>query len=235
MTWTGCRKDDLKINDPGTESHLSLRFRFMHGAQPFSMDSVYTDGFGSSVRFTAVRFLLHGFTPLQEQGFEQGAWPEAWCLADASSPNTEWPLGIVKTGSIHFLRTTTGLSSEQDRLLPEQCPCPAAMHAMLTDTLGSGYDVLVLEGRVDSDGDGNVSDDDQLFRIRCASNDYKTPLMIHAHADVFLLRDAVLDVRVDMAKLLKDIDLPDGPVAIGDGPVDDQAMNNLTQGALGEP
>ncbi len=231
----GCRKDDLKINDPGTESHLALRFRFMDGGAPFSLDSTYTDGFGTAVRITGVHFLLRGFTALQEQGFETGSWPGAWCVGDASDPDRTFPLGVVRAGSIHFLRASTGADSTLDRLAPWQCTEPSLLAPLWADTLGCGYSTLFLSGIVDTDGDGQAGPLDQPFSIRCTGADYHRSLLIHAHADVHLLQDAVIDVRVDVPRLLKDIDVPDSPVCNGQGPVTDQAFLNLTQGGLGEP
>lgn len=224
MLLTACKKDGI---DPpsGEGSTMDMLFAFHCGDKPFRPDSIYRDGFGAAVQFTQLRFALHGTHLLGDQGQDMGDWPATLLVADLAEPSRMVSVTKPKSGDVHWMDSRTTLDDD--------ARVPALEDLVITDGDYSFLAVLDVQGIVDSNDNGSIDTADAHFRIAIAPDAADAALRIHAHAVVFPDRSAVLEVPVDVARLLKDIDLTDQPVTMGHGANATQALANLRTCVLG--
>ncbi len=221
---TSCFKDG--IDPPATVgSTLDVRFDFHCDGKPFSLDSVYADGLGTVVRFTRLRFALHGAELLGDQGQDMGTWPDAVLLADITDPARSLQFPQPKTGEIHWMDSRTCGANDT--------PCSGTEVLIVTDHGPAFMAVLDVQGLVDGNANGRIDPADTPFRITVAPDDLDPAVRIHAHAVVGPNGAAVLEVPVNVTGVLRDIDLPDEPITIGEGAYAAQALANFRTHVLG--
>jgi hypothetical protein len=225
MLLAGCLKDGI---DPPAEngSNLELRFDFHSNGRPFSMDSLYTDGFGTLVRFDQVRFAIVGARLLgNEENQVFCDEPNGVFVADLLAPDKTVDLALNRTGEIHWMDTRPVRTTDRFPGLLDSL--------MVTGTAGSFPAQLDVRGVYDSDDNGRIDPTDQPFRIAVPANAVGSPLRIHAHTVVPPSAPSELAIAVNLTALLHEIDLPDDPITIGQGPYATQALFNFRTRVLG--
>ena len=220
---TGCLKDGIDPPDAGGPT-LEVRFTFHRNGVPFQLDSTCTDGFGTRVRFTHMRFALRGADLLGDQGQLLDKWPGALLFADLAAPSTTYLLANPAQGEVHWVDSRTCTNADATECQSLWIARPDAPFLAVLDA----------EGIVDSDNNGHFDPTDAPFRITVAPDDLDPALRIHAHAVVRSTGRSVLEIPVNVAGLLHDIDLPDGPITVGEGPYATQALLNLRTRVLGD-
>jgi hypothetical protein len=221
---TGCKKDgDAPAVRYG--STLSVHFALHCNGRPFSTDSVYSDGFGTAVRFSRVRFALLDPAMLGDQGQDMGRWTKRTLLATSDAAAVPVELPEPRTGEVHWLDVRTGAVGD-------------AADPALLPLLVEGHDatflaVLDLQGTYDSNGNGLVEPGEAQFRIAVPAGATPLALRVHAHAIVAPEVPADIRIPVNVIHLLKDIDLPDRPITLGEGPYATQVLANLQSIVLG--
>lgn len=225
MALSGCLKDGVEAPASGTGSAVDVRFDFHCDGRPFDTDSLYTDGFGTLVRFERFRLLLVGADLLSNEGLPMGTWPGSVLLADLTAPDRRIKLPAPASGEAHWLRS---------RFPPTGERIQGADSLWITCADDDYQAMLDISGTMDSNDDGRIDSTDERFRIIAAPDSGDPMLTIHAHALVPSDGTGVLVVPVNLRNLLHDIDLPDEPITMGHGPYATQALNNLRTRVLGD-
>jgi len=225
LLFSGCHKDGLEPSKALGAARLTVRFDPHCDGKPFHPDSVYTDGFGTRIRFEAVRFALVGVSLSGDQGQPMGEGADA-LLTGGQAPGT--CLCMLEGGSIgdiHWIDTRILVSTDA--------------HAGALDSLwvngesGSFLAALDVAGRYDSNCDGQVNAADAPFRIAVRPDGNDPALHIHAHGTLAPDATGDLEFPVNLSALLHDIDIPDDPITIGTGPYATQALINFRSRVLG--
>lgn len=232
LSLTACKKEK-KTETPqppaSADATVSVRFQFVHGSNPFDINANYTDGADHAVRFTTLRFYASDFHLEDDAGATVADFHDKVVLADGALPNQAYELGTMAPGHIHQVHFALGLDSATNHADPLAAPYPLnipGMHWSWNPV--AGYKFLNMEGHVDGNGDGDYEDvEDKVFTYHCATDALLREDHFHYHADVN--GGAVtLVAKVDVAVLLMGLDLLTNSVAMGGGPNNVQAMNNLT-------
>ncbi len=212
VAFTACKKDDPEpvITSSGTTSSGSgvgtvmLHFHPMAGGNAFAFNTDYTDDFGNTYQFTRAEFYLSKIHFTDDDHNDIGVTNEYLLL----NPNMHmYDIGDVNEGHAHELHLGIGVDSATNHLDPTTydashplAPQNPAMHWGWS----TGYRFLVLEGRVDTDGD-NALDTDFFFHIGTDAL-YRTHA-VEVHADVLEDQSNSIDLMVDWTKFLTGIDL----------------------------
>ena len=156
------------------------------------------------------------------------AYPTKAVLADGSVPMAAYDLGTMAAGHVHEVHFSLGLDSATNHANPTQAPYPLNIPGMHWSwNPAAGYKFLNMEGHVDGNGDGDFDDaEDQVFTYHCATDALLRTDHAHSHADVGTA-PVVLSVKMDVAVLMMGLDLLSTNIAMGGGPANVQAMNNL--------
>lgn len=226
-----CKKDKDEVAPPpaSTDATVSIRFQFVHGVNPFDINATYSDGFGNAVRLSTLKFYASDFHLEDDGGATVADFHDKVVLADGALPNQAYELGSMAAGHIHQVHFALGLDSATNHAVPQTAPYPLNIPGMHWSwNPAAGYKFLNLEGHVDGTGDGDFDDpEDKVVTYHCATDALLRQDHFHFHADVN--GGAVtLVAKVDVAVLLMGLDLLTNSVAMGAGPANVQAMNNLS-------
>lgn len=224
LLFSGCHKDGLEPSVALEEATLRVRFDLHCDGQPFNSDSVYTDGFGTRVRFERMHFALLGLHLTGDQGQPMGDRPDAVLMVDQDPAECVGMLNGPSSGDTHWIDTRTVVNSDGHAGLDS---------LWVTDGEGGFLAALDVSGRFDSNDDGLVDESDAPFRIVAAVDASAPDLHIHAHGYIAADGTGLLDLPVNVRALLHDIDIPDVPITIGAGPYATQALYNLRHHVLG--
>lgn len=223
---SGCIKDDAEAPDRAPGTCVALRFEHHCDGMPFQRDSLCTDGFGTLVRFDQVRFAIVGARLLgneEDQVFCDE--PNGVFVADLLAPDRTVDLAVDRTGEIHWMDTRPVRTTDRFPGLLDSL--------MVTGPAGTFPAQLDVRGVYDSDDNGRIDASDHPFRIAVPADAVGSPLRIHAHTLVPPSAPSELAVAVNLTALLRDIDLPDEPITIGQGPYATQALFNFRTRVLG--
>ncbi len=91
----------------------------------------------------------------------------------------------------------------------------------------AGYKFLLMEGRVDDDGDGVVDASDPTFTYHCATDDLLTEDVLDFHADIVAGATLSKHVEIQVDVLMTGIDVVATPVGMGAEAVNQALMQNL--------
>jgi hypothetical protein len=233
LALASCKKEEEQApsnnNLQSAPAPISLRFQFVHGANPFDINATYADGAGHAVRFSTLKFYASDFELKDDDGNTVAAYPAKAVLADGSMPTAAYEIGTMGAGHVHQVYFSLGLDSATNHANPTLAPYPLNIPGMHWSwNPAAGYKFLNMEGHVDGNGDGDFDDaEDQSFTYHCATDALLRTDHAHSHADVGTT-PVVLSVKMDVAVLMMGLDLLTTNVAMGGGPANVQAMNNLT-------
>ena len=239
-TFAACKKDDDAPTDDGHDhgtvsGNLSLEFRFMEGGNTWTLDSTLTDSLGHAVKVDVARFFVSGLHAEDDGGNLVGDWDDTYLLIEGTSPSQVFALGTIAGAHIHQFHFNLGLDSTTNHADPTLAEAPlndATMHWNWLPT--AGYKFVVLEGRVDDDGDGVVDAGDPEFMYHCATDALLTEGHAHQHFDVVSGGNAVGVALVDMGQVFAGIDVLATPDGMGGTPVNQRLMSNLAGAIDGE-
>jgi hypothetical protein len=225
LLFTGCLKDGLEGPAPVVGTPVQLHFDPHCQGEAFHADSLYTDGFGTLVRFEQVRFALVGAQLQSEQGGTLAEAPGSMLWMDLAHPTPPLTIQATASGEVHWMDTRLACASDPFAELPDSL--------WANGTNGRFLPVLDIRGRLDGNDDGQLDASDGTFRIAVAPEQLAPLLRVHAHTVVPAGGNAALYIPVNLTALLHGIDLPDEPETIGQGPYATQALQNLRTRVLG--
>jgi len=101
-----------------------------------------------------------------------------------------------------------GIDSVRNHNDPMLAPAPlnnAAMHWGWNPT--AGYKFAVIEGRVDSDGNGVIDGADDIFQYHLATDPLRTEVVLEPDVDIFPGETFNMKVEIDMQQILTNVDV----------------------------
>lgn len=233
IVFTGCKKDE---DPPADHDHggtaatatVELDFGFHYGAADFDLANTYTDGNGHAVQFTAIKFYMSDIHFVDDAGAAVAEFHDTYLLLDAATPEVTYTLGQVTGSHIHEAHVSLGLDSATNHADPTLAEAPLndpSMHWAWNPA--AGYKFLLLEGRVDDDGDGVVDASDPTFTYHCATDDLLTEDVLDFHLDITAGATLSKHVEVMVDVLMTGVDVVATPVGMGADPVNVTLMQNL--------
>ncbi|MBS1580823.1 MAG: hypothetical protein JST66_01350 [Bacteroidetes bacterium] len=226
---TGCKKD--KEPEPTPSDSTTATFRLGIGfhwqGDDFDIANTYADGAGNAIKFTAVRFYLSE-THLNNGASTIADFHHSFILADAAEEG-EYTIGTVPAGSYDELGIVIGLDSATNHADPTLAEAPLNdpdMHWSWNPEVG--YKFLVLEGRIDDDGNGVVDDNDPVFTYHCATDDAlrNITLPFNASAAAGGILEGHMEVRMNV--IVSGVDMLTTQSGMGYEAINAQLMDNLT-------
>ncbi|HRD53582.1 MAG TPA: hypothetical protein PKY96_13125 [Flavobacteriales bacterium] len=220
--------DDHDHGGGGGAAIMNLRFNFVHGVNPFDINTNYTDGAGQAMRFSTLKFYVSEIHLEDDAGATVADFGSKVLLADGATPNASYELGSMNPGHVHEIHFKLGLNSTVNHADPTSAVYPLNIPGMHWSwNPAAGYKFLNMEGHVDGNGDGDFDDvEDKVFTYHCATDALLRSDHVHFHAEVNG-GNVTLEAKVDVAMLLLGLNLLDNSVAMGAGPNNVAAMDNL--------
>lgn len=233
LALNGCKRDEAEAPDDhghgGTHTvDLRMKFVFMYGTHDYELASEYTDDFGNVYKLDKIRFLLSDLDVIDDLSLVLADYPSVRLLVDASQAN-DFALGSLTASHAHQTRFTMGLDPQLNNSDPATSAAPlndATMHwGMGAD---EGYWFLVMEGRVDSDGNGTVDATDAPFTYRCGTDALARSGWAMMHTEIPDGGTMTVETPVDVERLMGGVDVMANASAIGDTPLNIQLMDSLS-------
>lgn len=231
IAFTACKKDeDAPAPTPvPTTAAMKLSFNLVSGTVPFNINTMYTDGAGHAIRCNTLKFYVSDVHLMDDDANVVGDFHDSYLLVDGAASSNVFDLGAMNAGHVHMINFSLGLDSATNHADPLTAAYPLnipGMHWSWNPT--AGYKFLNMEGLVDGNGDGDVDDtEDVPFTYHCATDALLREDGFHQHEDVVAGTTVTLSAKVDVNMLLMDMDLLNASVAMGGGPNNQAAMNNL--------
>ena len=233
IAFTACKKDeDAHAHAPApvpTTAAMKLSFNFVRGIVPFNINNMYMDGAGNAIRFSTLKFYVSDVHLMDDDANMVAEYPAGYFLIDGAASSNVFDLGVMNAGHVHMVNFSLGLDAATNHADPLTAAYPLnipGMHWSWNPT--AGYKFLNMEGLVDGNGDGDVDDSEDVpFTYHCATDGLLREESFHQHADVIGGSTVTLAAKVDVNMLLTGIDLLSASVAMGGGPNNQTAMNNL--------
>ncbi|MCB0790680.1 MAG: hypothetical protein H6595_13335 [Flavobacteriales bacterium] len=203
---TACKKDEPEETGPDCSVYhygtVKINFDLLNGTAPYSLTDQLTDSAGHAVVFDQVRFYVSGIHLADDGGTEVAHFEDKVLLVDAANSSNTYTLGDVNSQHIHMVTFDLGLDSVTNHADPTTAEAPlndATMHWGWNPA--AGYKFLVLEGRVDDDGDGTVDANDPTFVYHVATDALLRSDEVHVHQDLGDCSTLTMMVGVDVAQL----------------------------------
>lgn len=238
LTITACKKDSEEPAPPtvSTTANVSLEFRFVNGENGYTLDTLLADSLGHAIKVSSAKFYVSAIHAENDDDVIVGDWDDAFLLVDASATTNTFSIGTMSAPAhIHQFHFDIGLDSTTNHADPTLAEAPlndATMHWAWNTA--AGYKFLLLEGRVDDDGDGVVDGSDPEFVYHCATDALLSEAHAHQHHDVTSGENYSAPVLVNMALLFAGIDVVATPNAMGGEAVNVRVISNLAGAIDGE-
>ncbi len=227
---SGCKKDEEDAPAPTpapTTSTFKIEYGFHWDADDFDLTQTYTDGAGHAIKFSDAKFYF-GEPHLMYNGAEVVHFHEDYFLADAADGEGDFTVGTIAPGSYDTLELVIGLDSETNHADPTLAEAPLndpGMHWSWNPA--AGYKFLLLEGRVDDDGDGLVDDSDPAFVYHCATDAAMREAQLGFTGTVAAGGTLAPHMEIRMNLLVAGVDMLTNQIGMGYDPVNVQLMDNL--------
>ena len=230
VAFAACKKDEEDAPAPSptpTTATFKIEYGFHWDVDDFDLTQTYADGAGHAIQFSAVKFYF-GEPHLIHNGSEVVHFHEDYFLPDASVGEGEFTVGSITPGSFDTLEVVIGLDSETNHADPTLAESPLndpSMHWAWNPA--AGYKFLLLEGRVDDDGDGTVDDIDPSFTYHCATDDALREVELGFTGSVAAGGTLAPHMEIRMNLLVAGVDMLATQVGMGYEPINVQLMDNL--------
>ena len=225
------REEEVPPEEHVHEAHtvdLRLSLVFKHGTHDYELASEYSDDFGHLYKLDRIRFLLSDLYVIDDFTTVLASYPGVQLLVDAEQPTNDFALGTLTAAHGHQIRFTMGLAPDLNNADPDTCQAPlddTSMHWGMG--ANEGYWFLVMEGRVDSDGNGVVDASDDAFTYRCGTDALARTGWALMHADLPDGGNFTVEAPVDVERLMSGVDVLNTLSALGDQPLNVQLMDSL--------
>lgn len=215
----GCKR--LSDAPDLTEGRLLADLLFYNGQRPFVTGDTIRDGTGRLVAVDRFGFIAGGVWVQDDLHRPLASYPgNRWLIDEAR--NTTFEVGALPVGHMHALVLTLGVPEAQ---VPQD-----------EDWTSPGGDpvYLVLSGRMDADGDGEVGPAEAPLDIRCGGSPVYYAMAV-SHQDVLPGSSGNVGVRVDLGRLLEHIDAMAANGAAPSDSVPLAVVRNLSAAITGTP
>ena len=210
MSCSACKKDS---EEPPVDEHehhhgtVRLAFSFGNLGGAYDLSTQLTDAAGHKVKFNSVRFFISGIH-LTDDAHATIAAFNSTLLVDASNATNDWELGEIEAQLIHEVALSVGLDSLTNHADPTIAAPPlndATMHWGWAPAMG--YKFVVLEGHVDSNGDGVADATDTAVEYHLATDDLLTEEEIHLDHDLVEGETFTAHAGLDLGGLVAGLDV----------------------------
>ena len=199
---------------------------FHWGAPDFELGETYADGAGHAIQISALKFYLSEMH-LESGGNIIADFHDSFILADAETEGT-FTVGTASPGSFDNVEIVIGLDSATNHADPTLAEAPLndpSMHWAWNPA--AGYKFLLLEGRVDDDGDGVVDAADPQFTYHCAT-DAAIRAVSSAHSGTITAGSTTsMHLHLNVDALVTGVDMLATQMGMGYEAVNGQLMDNL--------
>lgn len=213
---------------PAYHGTLALGVAFIHNAHVYELGSIYTDAAGRDFRLDTLLIVLSAPYGVDDFGATVANFPQSCLLIDASAENL-FLLGELHSHHLHELRFNIGLGPALNHADPATNAALGGLAPMYSGNTTDGHCFLVVSGRVDGNGDGELDDGDPAFTFKCMGSGLLRNGMAPAHADLPESGPLTAWAVVDMAILLEGIDFLATASATGSQPINVQLMDQLAE------
>ena len=225
---SGCKREE-EVPEPVAHTvNLRLKFVFLHGTHAYQIGSEYNDATGRLYRLDALRFLLSDLDAIDDESTVLADYPDVNLLVDAAQASNEFAIGSLTAVHGHQCRFNIGLGPALNDTDPSTAAPPlndAGMHwGMGPD---EGYWFLVMEGVVDSDNSGTLDATDATFSYRCGTDALLRSGWAMMHQDLPEGGDFIVEVPVDIERLVAPLDIAADTEALGAEALNIQLMDSL--------
>lgn len=206
----GCKKekahdhmDDHNHQHSDGTGTVSLATTFKVGTNPYSTDSIYTNGFGDDYKFTFVRIYLSGFQ-LKDHDSVDVDLPNQYLLVDPQT--SSYALGSITAGHYHDFTLNIGIDSATNHSDPNTYPIESPLYPQSPSmhwAWSSGYIFYKLEGLADTNNDGNF---ETTFSYHIGMDMLKRSVSKTIHKDVAKDQDNPIQLTIDLEKFLTNVD-----------------------------
>lgn len=228
---TSCKRDEdpPPADQPPTNytATIEMEFGFHYGVNDFDMNTTYNDGAGHAVQFTAIKFFVSDIHFHDDADVEVVAFHDTVLLLDGTIPEITYTLGSVTGTHIHAGEFSLGLESALNHADPASAAAPLNDLSMHTGSMTDGYFFLLVEGRVDDDGDGTVDASDPTFSYHCSTDALLGEDEVEYHADITAGATISKHIEVQVDLLMTGIDALATPIGVGADAVNVSLMQNL--------
>ena len=205
----GCNKpkEDDTNNDgtSSTQSALYLKYNHTYNGNAFELNKDYTDGFSNKISFTRASFYLSQ-PIIKNDNNENLNINTQYFLAHHNTQ--EALIGVFNPTTLSSLKIKVGVddnANHADPALYDLSHPLAYQSPSMHWSWSSGYLFVVIEGQVDTDGNGTF---DNTFTFHLGLDKYlnsieKTGLNLALTAE----KKAYINLSIDYAKLFTNIDL----------------------------
>ncbi len=228
---TACKNDD---EDPPatpapTTGTIKINLGFHWGSPEFELGETYTDGAGHAIQISTLKFFLSE-THLESGGNVIADFHDSFILADAAEESTH-TIGTASPGTFDNVEIVIGLDSatnHADPTLAEEPLNDPSMH--WASNPAEGYKFLLLEGRVDDDGDGVVDAGDPEFSYHCATDAAIREISSAFSGTITAGATTSMHLHLHVDELVNGVDMLATPGGMGYDAVNAQLMDNLAAG-----
>ncbi len=200
--FVACKKNDDDATTPTNTNKLRMHFHTSLGDNEIQLGVEGQDNTGRKYVIDRLQFYISDFTLV---GHDDNVEYNNHILFDANQPS--YVVGDIAVGHFNSFNFNAGVNPavnhddpstyKTGNPLANQSP---SMHW----GWASGYKFIVLEGKVDADGNG-VADKD--FVIHVGTDDLLRNVSISNHFDTQANADYTLHMNIDVAELFTNVDL----------------------------
>lgn len=203
FVFSGCRKD--KEQEPASETNSAyLKFYHYSGGSSFAFNTNYLDGSGNVYQFTMARMYMSDVS-LRDMGGSVMTNYNTYLIISPDSTDAV-RLGGVTDGHVHTIDFNVGVDSVTNHSDPSPWPADhplAPQSPSMHWGWSMGYIFFMLEGVVDTDGNGTP---DSPFQFHVGTDSFlRNSGDIMMHTDIS--GDVTFEVDIDWANFFSGIDL----------------------------
>lgn len=225
----GCKKDEAPVDDqiPHNSTTVAVAFQWVFGTEGFSVDSFYHDDFGTLIQVDSVNFYLSNIWFENDAGDSVAGFPGKYLLIRSAQGGMIRTIGLLDA-HLHDMHLDFGLDSAgnfTDLAVAE----PPLNEPSYWWGWSTGRVFARIMGKYDLDGDGVLTGAEGTFSYDCGTMPLLRSATINVHTDADMGGTAIIDLQVDVQRILQGVDVSNDPVTHTNDnlPLATLLMNNL--------
>ncbi len=213
----GCKKDDLEethenlVGPDGANTVVAMSMSFTHDGAAFDTSMVLTDVQGVRYKLEQLRFYMGHFDFTNDNHDSVASFPNKYLKVDLAEGGTIRNIGQL-SGHLHDMSFGLGVDSVNNHADPATVEAPLGVNGMYW-TWNQGYIFLAIDGRWDSNNDGQVGEGDQMLSYHPGRDSLYTPMVLQVHTDADQGGNVVLPLDLNIDTLMAGIDIQALPVS----------------------
>jgi hypothetical protein len=211
LSATRCKEDENPVDDHvhvDGNTIVSASFHWLWDTTPFNTSGTYTTLGGEPMKFTRARFFLAQPYFKDDGGNEVASFPGRYILVDVNEGALVRTIGELDAHlhTMHFILGLDSVTNHNDLFENNDPPLDdGSMHWGWNPV--QGYLFMQLEGKFDSDDNGVVDASDMDFTYHCATDGLRRDAVLDVHTDALNGGNLILDMEVDMRRVIGNLDV----------------------------